>query len=176
MLGHAFQGAAKYGFYEIFKDIYADIAGEKAYKYRMIVYGIAAAHAEAIADVLFCPFSTVKVRILTAKPGTYPTEFGKTFNAIYSEEGVKGFYKWIVPTWKNQITSNVIKFVAFERIVEAFYKYSYTEPKDYSTSQKLSITFISGYLGGVLAAIVLQICFDGYWRSLTSRMWIACQD
>jgi len=48
-----------------------------------------------------------------------------------------------------------MKFVAFERIVEAFYKYVLTSDKNsYSKATKLSVTFASGYIAGVFCAII----------------------
>jgi len=48
-----------------------------------------------------------------------------------------------------------MKFVAFERIVEAFYKNILTKPKnEYNKATQLSVTFASGYIAGVLCAIV----------------------
>jgi len=157
LIGYSLQGTAKFGFYEMFKDVYASIAGDNAYKYRTIGYSLASASAEVIADIFLCPFEAVKVRVQTSKVGTFPTEFGKAFNAIYSTEGANGLYKGLAPLWARQIPYTVMKFVAFERTVEAFYRYVFTKPKEqYSKAQKLSITFASGYIAGVLCALISQ--------------------
>jgi solute carrier family 25 phosphate transporter 3 len=157
LIGYSFQGMAKFGFYEMFKDVYASIAGDSAYKYRTIGYSLASASAEVIADVLLCPFEACKVRMQTSKPGTFPTTFGPAFNTIYGAEGIQGLYKGLAPLWARQIPYTVMKFVAFERTVEAFYKYVFTKPKEqYTKAQKLSITFASGYIAGVLCALISQ--------------------
>ncbi len=50
-----------------------------------------------------------------------------------------------------------MKFVAFERTVEAMYRYVFTKPKnEYSKATQLSVTFLSGYIAGVLCALVSQ--------------------
>jgi len=47
------------------------------------------------------------------------------------------------------------KFFFFEKIVQLFYTKVFTEPKEtYSKSTQLGITFASGYLAGVVCAIV----------------------
>lgn len=47
------------------------------------------------------------------------------------------------------------KFFFFEKVVEAFYTHVFTAPKEsYSKSTQLGITFASGYLAGVICAIV----------------------
>lgn len=50
-----------------------------------------------------------------------------------------------------------MKFVAFENTVEAFYTHIFTKGREnYSNSQQLSITFASGYIAGILCALVSQ--------------------
>ena len=133
------------------------ILGDNAYKYRTIGFSLASASAEIIADLLLCPFEACKVRMQTSKVGTFPTKFQPAFNTIYSAEGTGGLYKGLAPLWGRQIPYTVMKFVAFERTVEAFYKYIFTKPKEtYSKAQKLSVTFASGYIAGVLCAIISQ--------------------
>jgi solute carrier family 25 (mitochondrial phosphate transporter), member 3 len=47
------------------------------------------------------------------------------------------------------------KFFFFEKIVQLFYTHVFTEPKDtYSKTTQLGVTFGSGYLAGVVCAIV----------------------
>ena len=50
-----------------------------------------------------------------------------------------------------------MKFVAFEKTVEYFYRNVFTRPKsEYSKTTQLSITFASGYIAGILCALVSQ--------------------
>lgn len=47
------------------------------------------------------------------------------------------------------------KFFCFEKIVQQFYTHVFTEPKDtYGKPTQLGVTFASGYLSGVVCAIV----------------------
>lgn len=47
------------------------------------------------------------------------------------------------------------KFFFFEKIVQLFYTHVFTEPKDtYAKTTQLGVTFASGYLAGVVCAIV----------------------
>lgn len=49
----------------------------------------------------------------------------------------------------------IVKFVAFEKIVQYFYSNVFTKPKsEYSKSTQLMITFMSGYIAGVFCAVV----------------------
>mmetsp|Transcript_17318 Transcript_17318/g.15222 ORF Transcript_17318/g.15222 Transcript_17318/m.15222 type:complete len:102 (-) Transcript_17318:152-457(-) len=50
-----------------------------------------------------------------------------------------------------------MKFVAFERTIEFFYKNVFTKPKnEYNKVTQLAITFTSGYIAGILCALVSQ--------------------
>lgn len=156
LIGYSMQGLCKFGFYEIFKDLYSDVVGEEnAHEYRTFVYLIASASAEVIADVALCPMEAVKVRMQTSDFGIFPTTLGPAVSQIRNLEGMNGFYKGITPLWGRQVPYTMVKFAAFERTVEAFYKYIFTGPKeDYSRPTQLSITFASGYIAGVFCAIV----------------------
>lgn len=156
LLGYSAQGFGKFGFYEIFKDVYAEAAGANAYRYRVLGYSLASACAEVIADVLLCPFEAVKVRMQTSRPGEFPTRFGPAFALIRDREGKQGFYKGLGPLWARQIPYTIVKFVFFEKIVEMFYRRVFnSRPRfEYARSTQLAITFASGYLAGILCAIV----------------------
>lgn len=91
----------------------------------------------------------------TAEPGTFTRSAVKGFNQIKSTEGTNGFFKGLTPLWCRQVPYTVVKFVAFERIVQMFYKNIFTRPKsEYSKGQQLMVTFMSGYIAGVFCAIV----------------------
>ena len=201
LIGYSLQGMGKFGFYELFKDVYAKIAGDNAEKYKTIGFSISSASAELIADVFLCPMEALKVRMQTSKPGQFPTEFFKAYNTIKTNEGNNGFYKGLSPLWARQIPYTIVKFVFFEKTVEMFYKHILnSKPKnEYSKATQLSVTFASGYIAGVICAIVSHpadtmvsklnnikgenistgeavkkiygdIGFNGLWRGLSTRI------
>jgi len=150
LIGYSLQGMGKFGFYEFFKDVYAGLVGpENAVKYRTIGWSISSACAEVIADTLLCPWESVKVKMQTTIPSP---GFGEAFADV---KGKNALFKIIVPLWARQIPYTIVKFVFFEKAVEFFYKYVWTQPKaSYSKTTQLGITFLSGYTAGVLCAIV----------------------
>ena len=77
----------------------------------------------------------------TSLPGTFPTTFGPAFNKLKTEEGTQGLYKGLSPLWARQIPYTVMKFVAFERTVEFFYKNVFTKPKNEYNKAKLPELF-----------------------------------
>ena len=89
-VGYSVQGAGKYGFYEVFKHLYSEAAGEEAAaKYKTSIFLAASASAEFIADIGLCPFEAVKVRMQTTIPPTF-TGTMQGISSITAKEGFGG--------------------------------------------------------------------------------------
>jgi len=155
-IGYSMQGLCKFGFYEVFKNVYAGMMGEEnAFLYRTTLYLIASASAEFFADIALSPMESVKVRIQTSPVGTFPTTLREGAPKIMAAEGLNGFYKSLVPLWGRQIPYTMMKFACFERTVEALYAYVVPKPRaECSKSEQLVVTFAAGYIAGVFCAIV----------------------
>jgi len=157
LIGYSMQGFCKFGFYEMFKDLYVNFLGkEKGYKYRDFVYLAASASAEVIADVALCPMEMVKVKVQTSPAGTWPLGLVEATNAMIAQRAETRFpFGSVVPLWCRQVPYTMAKFYFFEKTVEMFYTHVFTKPKEsYNKPTQLSITFTSGYLAGVICAIV----------------------
>jgi len=156
LLGYSAQGACKFGFYELFKRQYSNLAGsDAAHKYRTVLYLAASASAEVIADIALCPFEAVKVRMQTSVVTPFASSTMSAFGKIIGQEGFNGFYKGLAPLWLRQVPYTMMKFAAFEQTVEAIYKYALSKPKqDYNKLQQLGVTFIAGYWAGIFCAVV----------------------
>ena len=79
LIGYSMQGTCKFGFYEIFKNMYNNALGEEAaYQYMTFVYLAASASAEFFADIALAPMEAVKVgqqplvRLLSVVLGPHP--------------------------------------------------------------------------------------------------------
>ncbi len=154
LIGYSMQGFGKFGFYEIFKDVYKNIMGDKAAKHQTVGFLLSSACAEVIADILLCPMESLKVRTQTAKEGTFPTGLVLGYREL-AKEGVNGFFKGLYPLMGRQVPYTMVKFGAFENTVKYFYNNIFTKPKnEYSKVTQLSITFVSGYFAGIFCAIV----------------------
>lgn len=157
LVGYSMQGFCKFGFYEYFKDFYANMVGEeKSTEYRGLLWLAASASAEFFADIALCPMEMVKVKVQTSPAGTFPTGFGAALSAMSANKAETRFpFGSLVPLWSRQIPYTMAKFYFFEKVVEFFYSNIFTEPRDsYSKSQQLGVTFLSGYTAGVICAIV----------------------
>jgi len=156
-VGYSLQGMFKYGLYEVFKDLYMNAAGQEASeKYKGAIWLAGSASAEVFADIALCPLEMTKVKIQTSATGTFPTGFGAAL-AQMSKMKAETRYPFgsLVPLWSRQIPYTMAKFFFFEKIVSLFYTHVFTEPKDsYAKTTQLGVTFASGYLAGVVCAIV----------------------
>lgn len=155
LIGYSMQGFCKFGFYEIFKDVYKGLVGpEKAKKYETVGFLLSSACAEFIADIFLCPMEALKVRMQTDSTGKFPRGTMEGFNLIKANEGTNGFLKGLSPLWMRQIPYTMMKFGCFERTVRFIYRHLGKDPKDLSKASKLTITFISGYWAGIFCAVV----------------------
>jgi solute carrier family 25 phosphate transporter 3 len=116
-VGYSAQGFGKFGFYEIFKDVYRNAAGASEPKYRTLGFAISSACAEIIADCFLCPWEALKVKMQTSEPGKFPKTAAAGFAQLKATEGTNGFYKGLAPLWCRQVPYTIVKFVAFEKIV-----------------------------------------------------------
>lgn len=155
-IGYSMQGICKFGFYELFKNVYSGIIGEEnTYLYRTYLYLVASASAEFFADIALSPMESAKVRMQTSAVGTFPTTLRAALPTIYAAEGMNGFYKSLVPLWGRQIPYTMMKFACFEKTVEALYAYVVPKPRsECSKAEQLVVTFAAGYIAGVFCAIV----------------------
>jgi solute carrier family 25 phosphate transporter 3 len=60
-MGYSMQGFGKFGFYEIFKDVYKAALGSQAANYQTVGFLVSSACAEVIADCLLCPMEAVSI-------------------------------------------------------------------------------------------------------------------
>lgn len=153
-IGYSLQGLGKFGFYEMFKIMYANMLGEElSYTWRTSLYLASSASAEFFADIALCPLEACKVRIQT-QPGCSPL-LRVVLPQIIKQEGFGGLYKGLGPLWMRQIPYTMMKFAAFERTVELLYKHVVPKPRAECTKgEQLVVTFGAGYIAGVFCAVV----------------------
>ncbi|KAJ2967501.1 hypothetical protein NUW54_g13488 [Trametes sanguinea] len=106
--------------------------------------------------IALCPLEMTKVKIQTSQPGTFPVPM---FDALREMSKLKAETRYplgsLVPLWSRQIPYTMAKFFFFEYIVTLFYRHVFTKPKEsYGQGTQLGITFASGYLAGVVCALV----------------------
>ncbi|KAL8745803.1 MAG: hypothetical protein Q9190_002112, partial [Brigantiaea leucoxantha] len=150
-IGYSFQGAGKYGFYEVFKNLYGDRWFPSANK--TLVYLSASASAEFLADIALCPFEAVKVRMQTTLP-PFARTMREGFGKVVGKEGVGGLYKGLYPLWGRQIPYTMVKFATFEETVARIYKTLGKPKESYNGLQQTGVSFLGGYIAGIGCAVI----------------------
>lgn len=67
---------------------------------------------------------------------------------------VSRLFKGLYPLWGRQIPYTMMKFASFETIVEALYGYLPGQKTDYGKGAQMGVSFLGGYMAGILCAIV----------------------
>ncbi|KAF1982406.1 mitochondrial phosphate carrier protein 2 [Aulographum hederae CBS 113979] len=150
-VGYAFQGAGKYGFYEVFKYVYGDKMFPGLNK--TVVYLGASASAEFLADLALCPFEAIKVRMQTTLP-PFASSLREGWGKIVKQEGIGGLYKGLYPLWGRQIPYTMVKFATFESAVAQIYKTLGKPKESFSILQQTGVSFLGGYIAGIGCAVV----------------------
>lgn len=84
--GYGVQGGFKFGLYEYFKRLYADILVDYN---RTFVFFLGSASAQVFADIALCPFEAVKVRVQTQPH--FAKGLSDGFPKVYKTEGLAGY-------------------------------------------------------------------------------------
>ena len=78
------QGFGKFGFYEMFKDVYKGALGEKAAQYQTVGFLVSSACAEVIADVMLCPMEAVSNTTELIRPILFMIDSELTIVFVFS--------------------------------------------------------------------------------------------
>ncbi|KAF2200884.1 mitochondrial carrier [Delitschia confertaspora ATCC 74209] len=150
-VGYSFQGAGKYGFYEVFKYLYGEKMAPGVSK--PIIYLAASASAEFLADIALCPFEAIKVRMQTSLP-PFASSLREGWSKVVAQEGYAGLYKGLYPLWGRQIPYTMVKFATFEEAVARIYKFLGKPKESYNALQQTGVSFLGGYIAGIGCAVV----------------------
>mmetsp|Transcript_10702 Transcript_10702/g.19632 ORF Transcript_10702/g.19632 Transcript_10702/m.19632 type:complete len:337 (+) Transcript_10702:140-1150(+) len=158
ILAYSTQSGTKYACYEFFKDTLNRTVGpEHASSYKSVIYVVSAGCAEAIADVLMCPWEMLKVKVQTTKAGEFPSHFRPALHKMMAQRRDFGFpFGSLKPLWSRQVIGTMANFLVFEHTVHGIYTHIlHTHNKnDYGQSVQLGVTFAAGYVSGFVATVV----------------------
>jgi len=166
-VGYSFQGLGKFGINDVLKYKYGQILG-KDFKENnpKIFYAMCSGSAEFFADVLLCPWETVKLKVQTVevnnwlegKSNGYANGLIDGTKRLVADEGLYGCFSILKPLWCRQIPYTIIKFVAFEdfirRIDGALMSNYGKTKKDFGGAAELGFTFAAGYGAGIFCGAV----------------------
>jgi solute carrier family 25 phosphate transporter 3 len=151
VLAYSSQTGTKYMMYEFFKD---SLSSSRSSIPASAIYIVSAACAEAIADVLMCPWEMVKLKMQTSS--NFPTRLGPALVLMMQQRQQLQFpFGSLGPLWSRQILGTVTNFYTFEHTAQGIYDHILTQDKEsYSTSTQLAVTFAAGYVAGFVSTLI----------------------
>jgi len=166
-VGYSFQGLGKFGLNDFFKYKYESMLGKDFRENNpRIFYAMASGSAEFFADILLCPWETVKLKVQTVDIKQWLHGESKGYanglidgtGKLLANEGLPGCFGILKPLWARQIPYTIIKFVAFEEFIRRIYGFTESswgkEKDDFSKGQQLGFTFMAGYGAGIFCGAV----------------------
>jgi solute carrier family 25 phosphate transporter 3 len=151
LYGYAAQGALKYGLYEYFKMKYTSMLGHDiAHNHASAVYLAAGMTAETIADFALTPMEAIRIKLVSQ-----PNYARGTFTGLYrlaQEQGVRGWYKGLIPLILKQVPYTAVKFAVFEATLKGVDAVLPHPRAEYNKRVQLGLTFAAGFVGGVAGA------------------------
>jgi solute carrier family 25 phosphate transporter 3 len=168
-LAYGFQTATKYCLYETFKDTaHRNVEADFAVQYSAAIYMLSAASAEAVADILMCPWEMIKVRMQT--DARFPQSTSGAVREMWQHRRHYAFpFGTLGPLLARQIPATMVNFCTFEYAVQAIYSRVLVNPKDsYSKQTQLTVTTLAGFLAGAVCAAVSHPA-----DSIVSRMAVS---
>eukprot|EP00494_Astrolonche_serrata_P031085 UN31354 len=165
-VGYSFQGLGKFGLNDLFKYQYSNLLGKDfKYDHPKLFYAMASGSAEFFADILLCPWETVKLKVQTVgvndwfagRSGGYASGLIGGTRRLMAEEGLVGCFSILKPLWARQIPYTIIKFVAFEDFINRIYAYTNSQGRtkeSFNKTQQLGFTFAAGYGAGIFCGAV----------------------
>jgi len=166
-VGYSFQGLGKFGLNDMFKHKYGQMLGDDFKRDNpRLFYAMCSGSAEFFADMLLCPWETVKLKVQTVemrswlegKSNGYANGIMDGTPRLIAEEGLPGCFNILKALWGRQIPYTIVKFVAFEDFIRRIY--GFTESKfgktkaDYGKNTQLAFTFGAGYGAGIFCGII----------------------
>lgn len=160
--GYLFEGAVKFGIYEVSKPLIGSFLAWSAalcklpwINSKMLGFVISGGIAGAAASVMLCPMEALRIR-LVAEPELAAVGWIDGGLSMIGNEGIKGFWKSLPAMLSKQVPYTITKNVSFDFITTV----SYTTVAAYGlticSKWKLVIPLLSAMLASILSCISSQ--------------------
>lgn len=159
VLGYLFEGALKFGIYEVAKPAMTSLLSTAAsicslpiLSSRMLAYILSGAVSGYVASLALCPMEALRIR-LVAEP-----EFGKRgwvvagMNMAHNE-GFRGFFKGTTAMMTKQIPYTVTKQVSFDIITSFLYAQAIAVGIELNSGKKIIVPMISALIASLLSCV-----------------------
>ncbi|GMI23674.1 hypothetical protein TrCOL_g12526 [Triparma columacea] len=155
-IGYFFEGALKFGIYEILKPFLCSLGGVFATS-KLLSFVIAGGLAGIAASIVLCPMEALRIR-LVSEP--HFTEKGWVDGGvqILRNEGVGGLAKGINAMLFKQVPYTIVKQVSFDFCASFLYSVVATSVLSGPTASKarFGISLASAFLAAILSCVASQ--------------------
>jgi solute carrier family 25 phosphate transporter 3 len=160
--GYAFEGAVKFGVYEILKPSVSRILGTVAnftslafLRSQMIAFIFCGLVAGTAASVALCPMEALRIRMVS-EPDFAPKGFIQGGRRMIRREGVFGLWRGLAPQIYKQVPYTITKNVSFDFFTRNAYKMAISYGLALDHGLKFAVPFISAILASILSCISSQ--------------------
>lgn len=151
VIGYGIEGALKFGFYEAFKPLFAELTPSE-----FLNFFLAGVIAGAVASVVLCPAEDARIR-LVSEP-TFADGLVQALNRLVREDGFASIFAGLQAMLAKQIPYTATKQLSFDFFTSALYE-AYEKRKqviDMTDSEKLGIVVGAAALTSVLSCVTSQ--------------------
>ena len=160
--GYLFEGAVKFGIYEVLKPAVRSMLAWSAASISMpwinskvLGFLISGGIAGAAASVMLCPMEALRIR-LVAEPEFAAGGWVEGGLSMIRNEGVKGLWKSLPAMLTKQVPYTVTKNVSFDMVTTIAYSTVTAWGMAVCSKTKIIIPLISAMIAGVLSCISSQ--------------------
>ena len=160
--GYLFEGAVKFGVYEVLKPMVKTILTWTALSCsipqidsKVLGYVISGGLAGTAASIILCPMEALRIR-LVADPDFAAKGWVKGGLKMIKGEGVKGLWKSMPAMLFKQVPYTVTKNVSFDLITTLFYAIVLSRGRRICEGTKIVIPLVSAMAASILSCISSQ--------------------
>jgi solute carrier family 25 phosphate transporter 3 len=158
--GYLFEGAVKFGIYEVLKPVVrrfltqtASSTGIAALK--SLTFPMCATASGVAASLMLCPMEALRIR-LVAEPDFAPAGWIQGGYKMLRIEGVNGLWKGLTPMLFKQVPYTITKNVSFDVFTRLFYACLRNAEVTIGATIKFAVPLVSAMLASLLSAISSQ--------------------
>mmetsp|Transcript_10709 Transcript_10709/g.25536 ORF Transcript_10709/g.25536 Transcript_10709/m.25536 type:complete len:499 (-) Transcript_10709:48-1544(-) len=160
--GYLFEGAVKFGVYEVSKPVMRSFLSRLAsttsiavFRSQLLSFALCGAVAGFAASFMLCPMEALRIR-LVAEPSFAPKGWIQGGTKILKNEGVQGLTKGMTPMVLKQVPYTVTKNVSFDIITRFLYSTIKATGASISTTASVAIPLFAAASASVLSTISSQ--------------------
>eukprot|EP00429_Kryptoperidinium_foliaceum_P059761 CAMPEP_0176095902 /NCGR_PEP_ID=MMETSP0120_2-20121206/48074_1 /TAXON_ID=160619 /ORGANISM="Kryptoperidinium foliaceum, Strain CCMP 1326" /LENGTH=417 /DNA_ID=CAMNT_0017429881 /DNA_START=28 /DNA_END=1278 /DNA_ORIENTATION=+ len=161
-VGYLFEGAVKFGTYEILKPFFkrvlaglASVTSLSFFKSQILSFVLCGAAAGVAASIMLCPMEAIRIRMVSEHEYA-DGGWLKAGYKILKSEGVEGLCKGMNPMVLKQVPYTVTKNVSFDVLTKSFYAILKAQGVALSAATMFVVPLLSAALASILSTVTSQ--------------------